>query len=308
MVKKKNGHFVSPAKRGGRLYCVLMGDRTDTTPLLRTVLVPLALSPRAAAVACEAARWAKMLGAELVLLHVGLDEPATRSWFDEILRKHGLAEHRVMYVPGAGSPGKVIVRVAKEVRADLIVAGALEKEGALSYYVGSVARRVARHAPCSVLLLTEPRVEARGSRHWVVSVRLEESSQRMLHLLRCVAERDQPERIDVVSEYQMTGADWALESDLDTRAAEAQRQAIDRQEQAKLADFLLEAEFTNPALRPVCLAGRIGFESSEYARREGADLLIAPAPPRLGFWDKFIQHGVEFALESLPCALWLYRE
>ncbi|MHB1157928.1 MAG: universal stress protein [Phycisphaerales bacterium] len=273
--------------------------------MLRTVLAPLALSPRAAAVACEAARWAKVLGAELVLLHVGPDEPAMRSRFDDLLREHGLSEHRIIYA--AGKPGKVIVRVAKEVCADLIVAGALEREGALSYYVGSVARRVARHAPCSVLLLTEPRVQASGSRHWVVSVRLEESSQRMLRLLRCVAERERPERIDVISEYKMIGADWALESDLDTRAAEAQRQVIDRQEQAKLADFLMEADFMNPALRPVCLAGRIGFESSEYARREGADLLIAPAPRRLGFWDKFIQHGVEFALESLPCALWLYR-
>ncbi|MFA7237891.1 MAG: universal stress protein [Phycisphaeraceae bacterium] len=289
-----------------------MGDRTDTTPLLRTVLAPLALSPRAAAVACEARRWARLLGAELVLLHVGRDEPAVRSRFDDLLRQYDLTEHRLLFVPGAGAmpgagAGKVIVRVAGELQADLIVAGALEKEGALSYYVGSVARRVARRAPCSVLLLTEPKVEAPLPRHWVVTVRPDQATGRMLRFLRSVSEREKPDRIEAVSEYNLTGIDWALESDLDARTAEAQRRTIHRQEQARLADFLMEAEFSDPAIRPICLAGRVGYESSEYARREGADLLIAPAPRRLGFWDKFIQHGVEFALESLPCALWLYR-
>jgi nucleotide-binding universal stress UspA family protein len=269
------------------------------------VVVPLALSPTAAAVAVEGDRWAKILGAQTVMLHVGEENEATRSRFEEILREHGIEGARLEFNPG--KPGATISQVAGREKATLIVAGALEKEGALAYFFGSVARQMARQAPCSVLLLKEPRVEPHEHGRWVVTVSYDDESRGMLEYVAWLAQRAQPERIDVVMEYRLSGADWALDGDLDAHNAAAHRSSFQREEEARLADLLAGSSLAGANVRAVCLRGRVGHASNEYAQLHDADLLFALAPTHLGFWDRFFQHGVEFALEYLPCALFLYR-
>ncbi|MCE8009031.1 universal stress protein [Aestuariivita sp.] len=50
-----------------------------------------------------------------------------------------------------GKPGIRISEVAKEIGADLIIVGA-HHPSAMEYFLGSTASRVARRAPCSVLI------------------------------------------------------------------------------------------------------------------------------------------------------------
>lgn len=50
-----------------------------------------------------------------------------------------------------GKPGVVITEVARDIGADLIVVGA-HHPSAMDYFLGSTAARVARRAPCSVLI------------------------------------------------------------------------------------------------------------------------------------------------------------
>lgn len=50
-----------------------------------------------------------------------------------------------------GKPGMRITEVAKEIGADLIIVGA-HHPSAVEYFMGSTASRVARRAPCSVLI------------------------------------------------------------------------------------------------------------------------------------------------------------
>ncbi|MBN1944659.1 MAG: universal stress protein [Bradymonadales bacterium] len=282
-----------------------MIQQDSATALARTVITALALSPRSAAVAAEGYRWAKLLGADLVLLHVGDAGEETRNRLEAIIREQKIERARIEF--RFGKPGPKVARAAQELKADLVVAGALEKEGALSYYVGSVARQIARQAPCSVLLLTQPTAQPLVSQRWVVTTRHDDVTRQMLRLLSKLAEQEQPRRIDVVSEYQICGAGLALDGDLDDRSAMTQREGFLAAEQERLADFLAATAFGGPNVHPVCLCGRIGYESAEYARQVSADLLFTPAPRRLRFWDRFFQYGVEYALESLPCSLWLYR-
>lgn len=288
------------------------GPAAGGSQRVRRVIAPLALSPRAAAVAAEAQRVARRFDAELRFVHVGSADTATRTRFDEVMRSLGLTA-AVDY--RSGKPATAILRAAADADADLIVAGALEREGALQYYVGSVARKIARSARCSVLLLTEPRVEATPPRRWVVAARAEAPTRAMLGLVVELARRSMPDatpqRIDLVTEYQLSGANLALEGELDARSADARRAALDRAETERLADLAAGAGLSSLAgveVRLRCLRGRVGWMSAQYARRQQADLLFAAAPRRLTIWDKLFQYGVEFALESLPCALWLHRE
>lgn len=51
----------------------------------------------------------------------------------------------------SGKPGLRIVEVAREIGADMIIVGA-HHPTAMDYFLGSTAARVARRAPCSVLI------------------------------------------------------------------------------------------------------------------------------------------------------------
>jgi nucleotide-binding universal stress UspA family protein len=52
-----------------------------------------------------------------------------------------------------GSPRHVIVEVASEVGADLMVIGSHSKRGLLDIALGDTARHVSTHAPCQVLMV-----------------------------------------------------------------------------------------------------------------------------------------------------------
>jgi nucleotide-binding universal stress UspA family protein len=71
-----------------------------------------------------------------------------------LFRKLGLA---VDLVFATGSPAEEILRAAERHRADLIVMGSKGLTGLDRYLLGSVSRKVARHAPCSVLVVRNRR-------------------------------------------------------------------------------------------------------------------------------------------------------
>lgn len=52
-----------------------------------------------------------------------------------------------------GQPFVQIIRCAKEVKADMIVMGSHERTGLAQVLIGSVAEKVVRKAPCSVLVV-----------------------------------------------------------------------------------------------------------------------------------------------------------
>lgn len=58
-----------------------------------------------------------------------------------------------------GAPSAEILRTAKEIDADLIVLGTHGRKGLSRVMMGSVAERVAREAPCPVLIVREKNME-----------------------------------------------------------------------------------------------------------------------------------------------------
>ena len=69
-------------------------------------------------------------------------------------RQRGIAVDQVF---ADGAPAEEILRVAERHRADLIVMGSKGLTGLDRYLLGSVSRRIARHATCSVLVVRRTR-------------------------------------------------------------------------------------------------------------------------------------------------------
>lgn len=68
----------------------------------------------------------------------------------KILTHRGLTIHPLLV---EGRPAEEIVRAAVRTQADLVILGSRGVTGLKGAFLGSVSRRVARHAPCSVLVV-----------------------------------------------------------------------------------------------------------------------------------------------------------
>jgi nucleotide-binding universal stress UspA family protein len=151
----------------------LANHRTEIA--IKRILAPTDFSPASKKALKYAFRFARDYGSELIVLHV--IEPATSSSFDEVPEApafskaemadaEGRLRKLVRSFPGTGVPGvrsairmgvgaHEIVEVAKELDADLIVIATRGYTGWERLVIGSTAARVARAAPCPVLVVRE---------------------------------------------------------------------------------------------------------------------------------------------------------
>lgn len=65
---------------------------------------------------------------------------------------HGVAEVELMVVQHP-SPGRALVELAEDEEIDLVILGSHGRSGLTRAFLGSVAERVVRHAPCPVLVV-----------------------------------------------------------------------------------------------------------------------------------------------------------
>jgi nucleotide-binding universal stress UspA family protein len=121
------------------------------------------------------------LGGEIVLLQVLIETPlygegvlstaqiqsvydAQRKWAEETLEARAAdLSHRGIKAScrlQAGVPFEVIVKIAEEERADMILMGTHGRSGLNRVLLGSVAERVIRLAPCPVLTVRQAKPEA----------------------------------------------------------------------------------------------------------------------------------------------------
>jgi nucleotide-binding universal stress UspA family protein len=152
---------------------VLLNLPSTRRPAVPRVIAAIQAAPDDLGVCLEAARCARALPGDLVLLHcvpmsfaersVGLDAAVARG--HTVLRdcRRGLAEHLAEDDPEQGGSVRASTRlvrayphelVSDDLDADLIVVGGsrIGAEGGL----GLVALSVARHAPCPVLVVPRP--------------------------------------------------------------------------------------------------------------------------------------------------------
>ena len=143
---------------------------------MAVVIHPTDFSDTARVAEGQAISMARMLGAELLILHVAVEGmlygetpfgraelgrlyEAQRDWahraVDERVaaaRAAGIAARGVMRV---GTPADEIVRTADEEKAAMIVLGTHGRGGVQRLMLGSVADRVLRRAVCPVLVVRE---------------------------------------------------------------------------------------------------------------------------------------------------------
>lgn len=268
-----------------------------------TILVCLAATPRAAAVVATARLWAHLYDAKLSFLHVTDNVATARDAMTRYVPADVLPLEEIHFK--TGRPDWVICNEARRIKATLIMLGALEQEGLVTSILGSVARRVARRAPCSVLLLTKP--SEFKLEHLVTSVGFGTGSINMLRQVLTIAKRHNLKSLHVIHEYDSYSRLLRIIGKRDMGDGRY-REQVAHEEMFQLSELLANLDAEGLPLTAKCLDGHIGQEAVDYANDQDADLLVIPAPDHLGFWDRFFKHPTETVLEHLPCSLMLYRD
>lgn len=276
----------------------------------KTVATAIAFSPYAEANLHESARIAKMLGAKLILIHVGAKTEAKEQKLQLMVSQTVLEPENVKIEFRDGEAVKNILDSCQENNVDLLIAGAQKKENLLKFYTGSVARKLCRKATCSILLLTDRSVIRNKCKEIVVSGDDSEKTEGTVRTANYFGKVLDAAHITIVDEIDPKKANDAADDDLQVELAARKRKELKQKEDTRIA--ALEEKLTAEESLPVghkCIFGKPGYTIGHYAAAHQADLLVMNSPDTsLGIMDRVFTHDLEYVLSDLPCCLMIVHQ
>ena len=260
----------------------------------------ITISPRMIAVLAAAWHFAERLNASLFVIHGGAPDAQKETEFrDAMFQLEMPRETRIVW--SEGEPPDAIVAAAKKEGVDLLIAGALEgKEVASRSFLGAVARPLAKRARCSLLLLTRPQVGPNPFRRIVVMTDFSDCAKTALKNALWLAEADSAQLVQVISihtPFMQARAESCAEYEKPARKREEEEQL--------LCDFLATAPPCCVPVESKIVDTTTGFAACDFMQSIGAELLVLPAPENI---DGAVPSMMDWALQVIPCSLWIVRE
>jgi nucleotide-binding universal stress UspA family protein len=282
-----------------------MSVALETKVFFKRAVVAAAFSPRLVAVLNESQRILKMLGTWPIIVHIGEENPSNHTKLEEAVARSEFRDHPPVTIVRAGQPADVLMDVILEYEADLIIAGALKKEGLFKYYLGSIARNLARYSRCSVLLLTDPQQKPQTFKKIHCAVDYDEESKRAVEVAAAIASLDSARDVYLTHSFRLPQGD---EKRAFPENAE-EIKSIYKQEDEKLKQFLDKALPWDIPYHARTLYENTKATTLNFARELEADLFVVPSrQDQLGIWDRLFPHELELALQDLPCSLLLVKK
>lgn len=269
----------------------------------------ITFSPNGLPLIKTAARIQNLFSSQLCLIHVGERTDDSEIQMRNLLEKAEIPDGSYQLVWQNGEPAKAIINAASENGVDLLIAGALEKETVLKYYLGSVARTIMREALCSVLIITNPSSELKPFKKFCVSVEFSPLGESAVKKSYEFAKLENAEEFILVKEFEVPGLAITVYDSGSTHDTQKSKQQWQLEEEEKIRLFAKELNLTGIPYSNITLFGKQGWEARNFVKNNGSDLFIVPSPPRkLKFFDKIFQHDLEFILNQLPCSLLIIRD
>lgn len=269
----------------------------------KTLATAIAFSPFLEANLHESTRIASMLGAKIVLIHVGDRSANQEQELQRMLDGTNFDQSKVEVVWQKGDPVKTILSIARDKQVDLLLIGANKKEDLLTFYIGSVARQLSRQAPCSILILSERSVVRNPCKTLVVNGVNHPKTPISIATANHVGNALGANRMVVIDELEPVTANVATDDDEGTaKATEVRGNLVEcEQDRLKALCDVLEGDLK---VSYQCVFGKVGYTIGHAAQTLNADLLVVNSPDKkLGFMDRLFQHDLEYLLGEMPCCL-----
>lgn len=275
-----------------------------------TILVGVAFSPNLKANVFEALRMSVLFNAALVMVHVGEKNTKKDAALRQIISDfpEPLPKYTVRWK--AGLPVEVLLNACLEEKADLLVLGALQREGLLKYYIGSVARKLTRKCLCDVLLLIKPSVERKPCSYAVVNGLAHEKTETAIARTFYVLGSLGATRLTVVEEISEDDVAIKVDDDRGLRKSTIVKERIKLREHSRVKKIIRQIP---PSLKDAVshdvqpIFGRRGYSIGHFARVKRADLLVMNAPQKHSLWDRVFPHDLEYILSDLPTDVLIVR-
>jgi len=275
--------------------------------MYKKVALAIAFSPRMEALISESKRLVQLFGSDLILIHIGKKTDELETELDEIIIKTGLDKLKTKLIWKEGKPVKMIIEACKEENADLLVAGALKREGFLTYYMGSVGRKIIRKAPCSVLTLIEPRVGSTIFEKIVINGTQLEITPNVIEVGINFSKKIKAEQVHILNEIKMYGLQMGTASeDSEEEASQTRRQLV-QNEMEYVQEIMKNIDAGDLKLNIKVTGGRWAVELARFCEKIEADLLVVGDDHKLNFFDRIFPHDLEDLLSTLPCNLLIVK-
>jgi nucleotide-binding universal stress UspA family protein len=272
----------------------------DSSPY-KTIAVASTFSPRFKQVLAEAKRIRERFPADLHLIYAGKRSEETAIKFRDVLQELQLpADSTIHYEEG--DPAEAILHTLTREKIDVIVAGALEKEVVLHPFLGNVARRLVREAPCSVMLFTKPAAKPKPLRQIVFVADYSSHGLEALKKTLSLAAAESCERLYVISIITTFEARASISSG----ASKGKNSSADNEEEEALEEFVLKAGATEVPIEVRCVRGNTGLVASDFVQSVNADLLVVPLQEK-SEPSQSLPNKLAWITKVIPCNLWVIR-
>lgn len=264
------------------------------------ILIGIAFSPNLKSNLFEAIRIANMFNAELVGVHVGKKTDDKEAKLSSLLNGADNLNTPLKTIWKEGKPVGVILETCVLENIDLLILGALQKENLYKYYVGSIARKITRKAPCSVLLMIKPSTERVPCKHIVVNGLKNKKTKETIKKAFQVSNLLGCNKITIVEEISQAEIDIKVNDDTSLRKANIEKERIKTREDKRVNNILKDINCENISIKTQSIFGRRGYSIGHYAKVKRADLLVMNAPTKLSLLDRIFPHDIEYILSELP--------
>ncbi|MFT7428318.1 MAG: nucleotide-binding universal stress UspA family protein [Nonlabens sp.] len=281
-----------------------------TDPSFKNIAIGIAFSPTLEANVSEAARLSCMMGAKLLLIHVGKGSPEKIQIIDQFIGNCNQSQLSYELLFKEGEPVDVILEAVQEYHIDLLLLGALKKEKFVKFYLGSIARKITRKATCSVLLITNPSVVRKTCKHIVVNSLKDTHTERTIETAFYVAHSLGSNQLTIVEEIEDQKISIKIDDDQSLRKANLLKEKLKRQEESRVRGILShipEEQKEGIFIETQAIFGKRGYSIGHYAQIVRADLLVMNGPKKYTFLSRFFPHDLEYILKELPTDVLIVR-
>lgn len=268
----------------------------------------ISFSPTGKALVKESLRLQRLYNSQLALIHIGERNSESEELLFETIDEAGAERDNLEIIWGDGDPATAIIKAGIESGIDLLVAGGLEKEKMLKFYFGSVARKIMREFPASSLILKSPSLEPVPFKKFFITVDYSSRCEKTIRAAFQFALKENAEEFTVIRDFYIPGLTAAIGENKTYDELSSLIDQMKYEEEEKMRLYINELNLKGLEIKIVCVYGKEGWEDSNYARTNDADIFVVTGPEKkMRFLDRLFQHEVEFSFESLPANLLIIK-
>ncbi len=276
--------------------------------MILKIVIGFAFSPNLKANFNEAIRLANMFKAQLIAVHVGSKTPQKETTLNRLFNTSPQPLNPIQLIWEEGQPVDVILNICTSKNADLLILGALQKENFYKYYLGSIARKLTRKAPCSVLLMIKSSEQRIPCKHIVVNGLKNDKTAETIAYAFDFSKHLDCKRVTVVEEISQNELDVVVSDDKSLQKATIKKEQIEQREDLRVKGILNTIDTDDIIVKTQSIFGKRGYSIGHYAKVKRADLLVMNEPSKTTILDRVFPHDLEYILAELPTDILIVKQ